>query len=120
MNSHGDPVSQGVKFLDAVLSSMSTDQISPKDWWTRAASGLEAAAASADDFAQMTSKAAKKLQIDAYNESSSVNISELNSEFENDFEAFQAFRSVCQRDAIYITAIARAERTAKKKTKERK
>lgn len=110
-----EPVQQAVAFLDAVLSSASTDTISPKEWWPRAAAALEASASAADDFGQMAAKAAKKMQIDSYKESSSIVIAQLAGELTGD--AWEDFRSLCQRDAIYITALARADRVAARAAK---
>jgi len=99
-------------FLDALLASASTDVISPKTWWERAKSALETGAVASESFGQMAARCAKKLQIDAFSSKSSVTLAAINDQL-RDPAAFEAFRSLCQRDAVYITALTRVIRTAR-------
>lgn len=104
-----DPTDDGVAFITAVLASASTDTISPKHWWPRAAAALEGSAASASDWPQMVSKALRKLQIDVPSQSTSQVIATLRARMD-DPAIFETYRAFCQRDAAYIVAIARAQR----------
>lgn len=106
-----------VQFLDALLTSASTDVVSPKDWWPRATAAIEAAAGSAEDFGAFTAKAAKKMQVESYSGTSSATIANLTVTL-GEPTAFEEFRALCQRDAIYIAALVRAQRDANRKKKE--
>lgn len=108
-----DPLDDAVAIQRALMKSASTDDISPKEWWTRATTALETAAAAADDWAAFVTKACKKLQIDTLVEESSVQLVEL-AETYSDAARFEQIRAFMQRDAIYVTAVHRAQKAKEK------
>lgn len=109
-----------VRLVLGVMRSASTEKIRPMDWWSRAQSALHSAAAmSARSFGQMTSVMGRKLQIDTYNASSASVISSIGEQL-TDPDLYEAFRSLCERDALYVVAEAQARRQIERELKERK
>lgn len=94
----------------AVMRSASTDKIRPIDWWTRARTALEAAAATAETYSHMVSEMARHLQIDSYSAASSRSISEIGTPFRVTPGDFAPFARVAERDAPYIVAMAQMQR----------
>jgi|SRR5688572_1816096 len=99
----------GIQLVLAMMRSASTDKIRPIDWWTRARSALETAAATADSFAQLVAVMGRKLQIDATAESTSKEISSL-AETLTASGDFERFRHLCETQALYVVAIAQGRR----------
>ena len=106
----------GIDYILGILRSASTDVIDPKKWWERAKTALETGAAAAATFPQMVSKTANKLQIGAPTESTSNVISSISLRL-TDQKDFERFRYICQRDSIYIIALARIQRDEQKRNK---
>jgi hypothetical protein len=99
-----------VRFLNAMLDSRGE---LGTDFWTRARTALEASAATAS-FAEMTSKAAAKLECHGALHDESVRaVGELSGPL-SDPVAFGVFAEMCRRDAVYVTALARIERDRRK------
>jgi len=94
----------------AVMRSASTDTIRAIDWWPRARSALQVAAAQAESWPHMISKMGQKLQIEAFQAMSSKTIAQIR--VPND--AFPRFREICQRDSLFIVAMAQATRDRQK------
>jgi len=102
------------RFAHALLDSADSNKLG-KDYWERAKSALETGAAASTSWAQCVSISAKKLQIDVYKDEPSRIVTELAAAL-NDPETFARLRDLVQRNATYIIAIVRAERTARRKT----
>ena len=90
----------------AMMRSASTDKISPKQWWERARSALETAAVAAESWPHLISEMARKLQIETLSAPSANEVCSMVSEA----TPFEEFRSVCERDALYVVALAQAQR----------
>lgn len=101
----------------AVMRSASTDKIRPIDWWTRARTALEAAAATAETYPHLVSEMARHLQIEAFTARSSRSISEVESPFLLDPNLFPSFARVVERDAPYIVAMAQMKRAEEREEK---
>lgn len=95
----------------AMMRSASTERISPMNWWPRAKSALETGAAMATTYRTMISSMGRKLQIDATALSTSREISLLGAALaEAGDETFERWRAMCERDALFLVAMAQAER----------
>lgn len=105
--SDSDLMDLAAELLLAAMRSASTDTIRPMDWWPRAKSALETGAGRAENYPQMVSTMARKLQIDSYNSASSRSISEVRARVEAEWPRF---RRMCERDAVYVAALAQAMR----------
>lgn len=104
----------------SMMSSASTDKISPLAWWPRAKSSLETAADVAESWQHMVSKMAAKLQIDSTTNATAAALKIIG---EKIGDSFGRFRNLCRRDAIFIVAMAQAEREEQRlraKTKQSK
>lgn len=99
------------RFVLAMMSSVDHDRINPRDWWDRAKSALETSAACAESFPQMVSRAGAKLQIASLSAKSGVDLAKIEVRVAGDWESF---RSICERDALYLVALARLERDEKR------
>ena len=108
-----------VNLVLCMMSSASTDKIRPLDWWPRAKSSMVRAADTAETWSHMISKMADKLQIDTLSNRTALSIKKLGRQLQAD-EAFNRFRSICRRDAIYIVAMAQAKRDEQKRDKTKK
>lgn len=102
----------GTEFVLSVLSSVDTDRISPRDWWERAKTALETSAGCAESYSQMVSRAGAKLQVAALSATSGAELTRIERAIGLEFERF---RALCERDALYVVALARAERDRRKK-----
>lgn len=108
--------STAVDFVLTMLSSASTDVIDPKHWWTRARTALETSS-QATSWPEMVSRFGAKLQIEALTERSAKSISSIG-EFLGKENLFKRFRSLCKRDALYITAMAQARRAEQREARQ--
>lgn len=105
-----------VRFLDAMLSSADVDTIGRTAWWDRARSALETGAATGTAFSEVVSACARRLQITgALPARASEEITRLSRELA-DPAVFAAWRELAQSDAVYITALTRVQRAARKET----
>lgn len=105
-----------IRFVLAMLRSADTDVIGPKRWWERAKTSLETSASQAESWPQMVSKAGAKLQILAPLAVTAKEISSIGSKLSDEI-TFERFRHLCQRDALYIVAMARANKEAARNAK---
>lgn len=96
----------------AMMASVSTSDIRPLDWWPRAKSALEAAASGAETWSQMVSIAAGKLQVEALRLASSGAVCAIGRTLARRSADWERFRSLCERDAIYIVAMAQVTKDA--------
>src|SRR5690606_39427511 len=77
---------------------------------------LETGAATGTRFSEVVSATAKKLQITwALSRDTAEEIDRLTAELADE-QAFAEFRELCQRDAVYITALTRIHRQADRKS----
>lgn len=95
-----------IDLVRAMMGSASSDKIRRIEWWIRARNALETAATSADSFASMVSTMGRKLQIDATTISTARVVADLAHAVASDFEAFRRY---CEREHLFIVAIAQAE-----------
>lgn len=107
-------ISFAIDFVLAMMRSASTRTIDPRHWWERAKSALETGAACAETFGQMVSKMGAKLEIESPLGTTASSISSL-AERLADPPDFEAFRSICERDALFIVAMARAKNDERKR-----
>lgn len=105
-----------IRFVLAMMKSADVEVISPKRWWERAKTALETAASQAESWQQMVSKAGAKLQIISPLAETAKAISSIGNHLSTS-ENFERFRHLCQRDALYIVAMARANKEAAKNAK---
>lgn len=101
-----DMMDLAADLVATIMSSASTAKIRPQDWWERARSALETAAASADDFSGVVSLMCKKLQIDSLSNMSALAVVDIRDKA----VPFEAFRDVCERKALYVVATVQARR----------
>lgn len=112
-----DLIDTATRFLHALLDAADTDTIGVANWWDRAKTALETGAATGTTYAEVVSTAARKLQITwALPEAPSKSITEIGKTLA-DPDTFAAWRELCQRDAVYITAITRVQRTERRTKK---
>jgi hypothetical protein len=109
-------LNNAVKLVRTMMASASSDRIRRVDWWARAKSALETAAMSSDNFSSMISSMARKLQIDVTSTQTGEEVADLALAVENDFESFRRF---CEREAVYVVAIAQAEAKARREKYEK-
>lgn len=100
-----------VEVVLAMMTSVSTETIQPINWWPRAKSALSVAAVQAESWSQFISKMGQKLQINTLRKKSSLKVVGLRVPD----EYFPRFRTLCQRDSLYIVAMAQAERDRRRK-----
>jgi hypothetical protein len=111
-----------VEWLRASMKSASTDVIDPRDWWERARTALVTAAATAETWPQMVARQLGKLQVTSTVEQTATAIRITGEQLsELGPAAWPRFRALCERDGLYIAAMAqalnaadRAERKGKK------
>lgn len=113
----GQLVDLAVAFLDTMLDSADVDTIGRTAWWDRARTALETGTATGTVFSEVVSAAARKLQIDgAFSQRTSIAINRLTQQL-SDPRVFGDWRELCQRDAVYITALTRVLRGTRSKEK---
>jgi len=98
-----------VEWLDALLSSASTDTIGVTNWWPRATSALITAAATADSYAHAVSVACRKLQIDVLSPGSAKTLAGLEPQISPRLTEWQ---TLAEQDAEYLVALTRLRRKA--------
>jgi hypothetical protein len=85
------------------------DLIDPLQRWTRLRSALETAAAAAQDWPQMVSEMARKLQVVVLPPHVASSICSMAPSVAADW---QGFRETCEREALYVIALAQVEADA--------
>lgn len=101
----------GIDLVRAMMGSASTDKIRRIEWWSRAKTALETAAASAGSYGSMVSTMGRKLQIDVTATCTGEAVARVGLAVAADFEAFRRY---CEREALYIVAICQAESKERK------
>src|SRR5690606_40945587 len=98
-----------------ILDSANIGLIGLAAWWDRAQTALETGAATGTRFSEVVSATARKLQITwALSKDTPAEIGRLTEEL-SDPAAFAEWRELCQRDAVYVTALTRIHRQARRK-----
>jgi hypothetical protein len=103
-----------IDLLRAIGGSMSSEKIRRIEWWSRQQSALKAAAESADSFGSLVSVMGEKLQIDVATNSSALQVAELASRVDD----VPAFIRYCEREALFIVAMAQAEAAERREERE--
>lgn len=88
----------------AVSKSMSSDNIDPMHWWQRLKSALVQGASAAQNFKEMASIMARKLQIKVYSENSITWIRAIELKLVD--YSFNEFKTFCRKNAEYIVPMA--------------
>lgn len=101
----------GARLVLAMMRSVDPDVIKPLDWWGRARTALETAAQSSDHYSGMISAMGKKLQIDVLREESGAEVLLIGHEVAAQFDDF---RRHLDTEALFVVAIAQAQRKAEK------
>lgn len=104
-----------VRLMNALLDSASTDVIGVSNWWARAKTALETAAAGAENAAHAVTIASRKLQIDTLTKDATATITEVGPIIDAHFSEWTA---IVARESVYIVALTRVsrdERRAKRK-----
>lgn len=97
----------GIRLTLAMMKSASTERIRPVDWWTRARTSLETGAAVASTYPEMVSVMGRKLEIEATKAATSEVIAAVGRDIAGHWEAF---RRLCETQALYVVALAQAAR----------
>jgi len=109
------PLQQAVRFQSAMLDSADVDLIGTSNWWDRAQTALETGAATGTRFSEVVSATARKLQITwALSRETAEEVTRLTEEL-SDPAAFAEWRELCQRYAVYVTALTRIHRQTSRK-----
>lgn len=106
-----------VDLVIAMMGSASTSKIRPVDWWQRAKTALVVGASIAEAWPQMIARMGSKLQIDATTYATSEALQRIGETLRG-ADAFERFRFLCERDALYIVAMAQAKRAEQREQKE--
>lgn len=99
------------ELVRAMMRSVPPKTIRAIDWWERARNALEIAAMSSSSFSSLISEMGRKLQIVATRKVSGVIVADIDTLIGPHFEAF---RSYCEREALYIIAMCQAASEASK------
>lgn len=105
----------GVAITLALSSSMDPEVVSPKRWWARLQSAIQTSAERSYSWPQLTSAAAKSLQIGVLSRKTASVLCSTGRDHGLEGARFEALRTVLERDAHFIVALARAERDARKR-----
>jgi predicted nicotinamide N-methyase len=104
-----------VAWVRAAMRSVDPAVVRPKDWWERARTSLVTAAAVADTWPQMVARHLGKLQVRATAAVTATAVEVLGAQLvELGEHAWPRFRALCERDALYIVAMAQAESARRK------
>lgn len=85
------------------------DVIDPLQRWTRLRSALETAAAAAQDWPQMVSEMGRKLQLHVLPPHVASSVCSMAPDVAHNW---QSLREVCEREGLYVIALAQAEADA--------
>lgn len=96
-----------VELVVGFMRSADTDIIRPVDWWPRAKTALIVSAAVAETYPAMVSKFLGKIQVPAPRKETTQVIAAVGAQLtEWGPDAWERFRFLCERDALYIVAMA--------------
>lgn len=100
--------------MNSLLDSASSDQIGVANWWDRATSALVTAAAGASTIGEATTIAAHKLELEStvpYTDEALVPACEAIA------AEFAAWQQLVDRESVYLIALTRVTRQARKNRK---
>lgn len=112
--SESDLTTLGMHLVLALMRSADPDVIDPRDWWKRAKTALETAAAEASEWPALVSAMGRELQIVDLHPDSISSISSIGRQVGEDF---RRFRASLRRDALYLVAMARMHREEEKRAR---
>lgn len=105
-----------VEWVRAAMRSVDSSVVKPKDWWERARTSLVTAAAVSDTWSQMVARQLGKLQVRATSKDTAESVQVIGAQLnELGGAAWPRFRVLCERDALYIVAMAQAQSAKAKK-----
>lgn len=97
-----------VNLVLGLMRSADTDVIHPFDWWPRAKTALVVSASIAESYASMISRFLEKIQVSAPTTETSKIVAETKNTLASLGDVWERFRFLCERDALYIVAMAQA------------
>lgn len=100
-----------VDLLNALLDSADVQTIGVANWWPRAATALETAAAGGESAAHAVTIAARKLQIETLTRDASETVARVAPLIDADYPGWS---ETVAREAVYIVALARVSREERK------
>lgn len=100
-----------VELVNALLDSADVGTIGVSNWWARAQTALETAAAGGESAAHAVTIAARKLQIDTLGKESAETVARVAPLIDADYPAWA---ETVAREAVYIVALARVARDERK------
>lgn len=112
-----DLTNASVELVNALLDSADVHTIGVPNWWPRATTALETAAAGAESAAHAVTIASRKLQIDTLSKESAVTVARVAPIIDADY---QAWVQTVAREAVYIVALARVAREERKQRRAQK
>ncbi len=99
-----------VKWTSALLDSASSDEIGPANWWPRATSAL-VTASGASTIGEAVTTAARKLQVDVAAPHADAELLAASDIIAQDYPAWA---QLVDREAVYLIALTRVYRNARK------
>lgn len=99
-----------VNLVLGLMRSANPEIIRPVDWWPRAKKALVVSASIAESYPSMISKYLDKIQAPAPTAETSKVIVETQNTLSSLGEVWERFRFLCERDALFIVAMAQAEK----------
>ena len=99
-----------VDLVVALMKSADPEIIRPMDWWSRAKTALVVSASVAETYPAMISKYLSKIQVVATKaETSEIIATTRDCIASLGMEAWERFRFLCERDALYIVAMSQVQ-----------
>jgi len=102
-----DLTNTAVELVVSLMKSADTEIIKPRDWWKRAKTALIVSSSVAETYNSMISKYLEKIQVAAPRIDTSEKIAEVGEYISSiGLSGWERFRFLCERDALYIIAMA--------------
>ena len=115
MTETADLTQVSIDLTNALLDSADVKTIGVSNWWGRAQTALETAAAGAENAGHAVTIAARKLQIDTLSKASAETIARVSPIID---EHWQEWAQNVARESVYIVALARVAREERKKKRQ--
>lgn len=106
-------IDHAVAFLDAMLRSADVSVIGVTRWWDRAKSALETGCFAGSNVREVTTRVAKKLQIETLQLETAETVDRLAGTL-RDPDVFARWRRLAARDAVFVAAMVRIRREDRK------
>jgi hypothetical protein len=106
-------IDYAVDFLDAMLRSADVAVIGVNRWWDRAKTALETGCYAGSNVREVTTRVARKLQIDTLQIETAEQIDRL-AQALRDPDLFARWRRLAARDAVFVAAMVRLRRDDRK------